>query len=98
MKIIYKKRGKGKTLKLIKQSAKTRSIIITPTYRMAEHIRDMAKELEYDIPTPLCYKQLSLCHGNNCNILIDNAEMLLQHIFVFNEIDAISITRKGNKK
>lgn len=46
-------RGTGKTTHLIWVSANTGAVIVAPTYQMAKHIDQMARELGLIIPSPI---------------------------------------------
>ena len=46
-------RQSGKTTGLIKQSASTKAIIVAPTLTMARYIKELATEIDLDIPTPI---------------------------------------------
>lgn len=53
MKIYSTGRRNGKTASLIKESAKTGSVIVVTSYLMANYIFDLAKQLNLDIPYPI---------------------------------------------
>ena len=47
------KRQSGKTTEMIKQSAETGAVIVTPTSIAADYIKRMALDMMFDIPKPI---------------------------------------------
>lgn len=100
MEIIFGPRQSGKTTELIKRSHSSRAVIVTATQERAESVKQMAKELQIDIPDPICI--YSLMHQtrswgvlNNGHILIDNADTVLNCICAGYKIDAITMTERS---
>lgn len=69
MKKIIMERGHGKTTQLIFLSSKTNTPIITPFYK--EHIKELAKELDVEIPEPLTLRELD----NRCLLRFEIEEI-----------------------
>ena len=97
MEIIFGPRQNGKTMELIKRSNGSRAVIVTATHKRAEAVKQMAKELQIDIPDPICID--SLMHQtrswgvlNNGHILINDADDVLKSICAGYKIDAITMT------
>ena len=100
MEIIFGPRQSGKTVELIKRSHSSRAVIVTATQERAEAVKQMAKELQIDIPDPICID--SLIHQkrywgilNNGHIQIDDADAVLSYICSGYEIDAITMTERS---
>ena len=100
MDIIVGGRGAGKTVELIKRSHSSKAVIVTATYTRVEAVKQMAKELQIDIPDPICID--SLKHQtrswgvlNNRHILIDDADAVLSYICAGYKIDAITMTERS---
>lgn len=53
MKIFTADRQTEKTMALVRESAKTRAIIVVATYQMVQHVILLAKQLNLDIPEPI---------------------------------------------
>ena len=90
-KIFFGGIGTGKTTELIKESFKNNTYIVCgdPTY-----IFRFAKDIGYNIPFPLSYREFleNRYQGKNINgFLIDNIETLFR-IMKFHNIDGFSIT------
>lgn len=95
MKVIMLERGKGKTTELVKISAETQTYILTATKQNVEHICQIADDLGLNIPYPITvneYLNGKLRGSFIKNILIDNADCVLQSIFNTVQIDAITLT------
>ncbi len=92
---IIRKPFSGKTTELIKKSAETGMIIITPTKSMEKHTAKMAEDMGLQIPKPIniiSYLNNRRFLGIHEKILIDNADVCLQVIFgIETEIDTITI-------
>lgn len=80
MKKIIMERGHGKTTQLIFLSSKTNTPIITPFYK--EHIKELAKELDVEIPEPLTLRELDNRCLKGTDVLVDNAEYVLDNILL----------------
>lgn len=100
MEIIFGPRQNGKTMELIKRSNSSRAVIVTATHKRAEAVKQMAKELQIDIPDPICID--SLMHQtrswgvlNNGHILINDADDVLKSICARYKIDAITMTERS---
>lgn len=109
-KLIYRKRGRGKTLKLIQECfyANRReggnyTYILTSTKENAKRIFDMARKKKYDIPLPLsvCDVKGTGLRGTFIrHLLIDDIEDVLGMLFAERRIDIPLITMsnyKGNE-
>lgn len=104
MRIIYKRKGEGKTTDLIKLSAGTRGkVIVCINQSDVYRILDEAKNMGVNIPTPMSYDEFANCcfmgdakHKGTIieSFLIDNADLLLQYLTRVN-IEAITLTKKG---
>lgn len=95
MKIIYKKRRAGKTTELINIAANGFYYIICTTTEEAGRVARQAEELGKDIPMPISFDEFVNKRFNPAGIkgfLIDNADLLLQHIAGQTKIEAISIS------
>lgn len=57
MNIYAAERQTGKTTMLVKESAKTGAIIVTPNSLMGNYIISLADRLGVDIPAPITVKQ-----------------------------------------
>lgn len=96
MKKIIKKPCGGKTTELIKISAETGNVIISPTSMMAENTFRMAKDIGLDIPHPIdiCsfLSNKSICSYDFKKVLVDNADVCIQQLFGNKtEIDVITM-------
>ena len=83
MKIINKERASGKTTQLIYTSATTGFRIITPNAHMASNIAKMAKQMGFDIPTPLSdveYRSDPHLSHNHDPILIDECLEIIAEV------------------
>ena len=95
MELILKKRGERKTTELIRRSAETHTYILVSDKRRVKNIVKTAKKLNLHIPYPITfmeYLENKLRGSHIKNILIDDADDLLRHIFFNIQIDAITIT------
>lgn len=83
IKVIARGRNTGKTIELIKHSAETGAYIVCQSEQQASHLQRQARELGFDIPFPLTYREFlsnRYLAGGIKSFAIDNAEMLLQEI------------------
>ena len=83
MKIIFGKRGIGKTSELIITSKMTGYQIVTSSQSSAENIKNMSKDMNCEIPEPITISQFNsrefkgYKHSIN-KVLIDNLEFVLE--------------------
>ena len=75
-------RQSGKTTGLIKQSALTKAIIVAPTLTMARYTKEIATEMNLDIPTPISVYEFIKCKYISClrdtdRYLIDELQSVL---------------------
>lgn len=111
MNTVIGERCSGKTTRLIKKSAETGAVIVTATVMMADYIKDTARRMNLEIPSPISATQLlNLKHGrrntpidglllediHKRGILIDEAQIVLQNIFSGCLIDEITLTDLGD--
>lgn len=102
MNIIIGKRGSGKTTELIKKSAEEKIYILTATKCRAREILEVAKRLNLIIPYPITvaeYINDDTYRGpvdERGEILIDDADGVLQYIFNGVYIDGITLTDQHN--
>jgi len=76
-------RSKGKTIKLIKESARTNNYIVCHSIDEACRIQALAIEMKLQIPLPITYYEFleKRYYAKGINgFLIDNADMFLQSI------------------
>lgn len=80
MNLLIKEKGSGKTTGLIYSSESTRYPIVTSSKIQACYIKDMAKEMNCDIPDPLTVDDLRLSGAlpSFANVLFDNVETILE--------------------
>ena len=96
-KLIYRKRGRGKTLKLIQECfyANRRdggnfTYILTSNKESAHRVFEMARKKGYDIPFPITVgevKNKGLCGTFIRHLLIDDVEEVLAMFFTERRID-----------
>ena len=100
-KLIYRKRGRGKTLKLIqacfyanRKDGGNYTYILTSTKENAKRIFDMARKKNYDIPLPICASEVrnKLVGTFIRHLLIDDVEDVLGMLFTERRIDIPLIT------
>ena len=101
-KLIYRKRGRGKTLKLIQEcfyanrkDGGNYTYILTSTKENARRIFDMARKKNYDIPLPICVSEIKsngLTGTFIRHLLIDDVEDVLGLLFAARRIDIPLIT------
>lgn len=101
-KLIYRKRGRGKTLKLIQECfyANRRdggnfTYILTSSKENAHRVFEMARKKGYDIPFPISVwevKNKSLSGTFIRHLLIDDIEEVLAILFAERRIDIPLIT------
>lgn len=97
MRLIVKPRQSGKTSELIRMSEETNAYILTLNRGMAEYVSKMAEQQGYNILFPITldeYMRSRLKGSHVTHILIDNADMILQHIFSEATIDAITMSEQ----
>ena len=96
MKVIYKGRGEGKTTKLIEESAQTGIYILCANRSAAQNIFNQAHDLNLNIPFPVTVEEYFRTHGFRGSfireVLIDDADLVLQTVFDQVRIDEISLT------
>lgn len=106
-KLIYRKRGRGKTLKLIqtcfyanRRDGGNYTYILTSTKENAKRIFDMARKKNYDIPLPICVGEIKmngLAGTFIRHLLIDDVEDVLGMLFTERRIDIPLITMSNYK-
>ena len=93
---IFKPRQSGKSTDLIKISAVTGYYIVTANRIRAEALFEQARELGYNIPNPFTvddYLRSGKLKGSFIKeILIDDADAVLQAVFDTVHIEAITMT------
>lgn len=98
MKIIYEKRGTGKTSKLIQMSHDMNTYILTVNQKRAALIAKMAHEMGIAIPYPVTVDDYMRCRFRGSfikDILIDDADDVLKQIFHTVNIEAITMTDRN---
>ena len=88
-------RGKGKTTYLVMRSARTQTYILTLNKKRAKEISRIADTMGLHIPYPITleeYLHNKLRGTFITNILIDDADDILQALFSPLKIDAITMT------
>jgi hypothetical protein len=80
LKVIADKRGTGKTTKLVYASHVTGARILCMSRRNIDNIKDLARELKMAIPNPVCVKDIQCSDVMQGDILVDNAEYVLQEL------------------
>ena len=88
-------RGKGKTTYLVMRSARTQTYILTLNKQRAKEISRIANNMGLYIPYPITleeYLRDKLRGTFITNILIDDADDILQALFSPLKIDAITMT------
>lgn len=85
MNIYAAERQTGKTTMLVKESAKTGAIIVTPTYQMRNYIIGLANHLNINIPDPITVDQYIkiLVYGSlgkSQKYLVDELQMMLSQM------------------
>lgn len=85
MKIYAAERQTGKTTMLVKESAKTGAIIVSPTYQMRKYIIGLADKLGLEIPSPITVKQYFQIlardrRDSNQKYLVDELQMMLNQM------------------
>ena len=101
MKKIIKPRGKGKTTELIKLSAETNTYILVANKMRQIAVAELARSMNIDIPYPVTVEDYMRTHFRGSfikNILIDDADAVLQSIFNTVVIDAITITEPESEE
>lgn len=90
MNIYVGARQSGKTIELIRLSARTGATIAVATYQMAEDIKFKAKLMDLEIPEPVTYAEIFRNYGHNKpkRYLVDEAQMLLRQL----NVDVATVT------
>lgn len=96
-------RGDGKTLRMIKRSAETRSTIVVLNSKHVERIKVMAKKLGYDIPEPMGISQFRddyyrVGRDFRNGVLIDDFDLIIRDLFKGVPINAITVTNDNEVK
>lgn len=78
--LISRERGEGKTHDLIITSAMTGYPIVCYNERSVEHVKNMAKEMGYEIPTPKSMTTLNHYKPYEENILVDDLQFFLEEM------------------
>ena len=63
MKLIYKGRRQGKTYDMIKLASENEGYILCRTFKQAQHIYDLSKDMGLSIHFPITYDDLPLTKG-----------------------------------
>lgn len=99
---IFRPRQSGKSTDLIKMSAVTGWYIVTANRVRAKILFDLAQKYGFDIPNPFTvedYLRSGKLKGSFIkNILIDDADAVLQAVFDTVRIEAITMTYDENSK
>lgn len=93
---IIKERGTGKTTELIKKSSETGYYIIVATVNNARNVSNLARSMNIDIPFPITveeYLRGKMCGSYIKNVLIDDADVILETIFNSVIIDTCTLTK-----
>lgn len=104
MEVIYRKRGRGKTIKLLQECIKLNRIPNNLTYilvsdrKRAIWLNDYAKRKGYLIPFPISVPEISSCKMQGIsikNLLVDDVEDVLKAFAgnIFN-IPMMTLTKK----
>lgn len=103
MKVIYQPRGTGKTTELVKESARTRAVIVCYNPAEVHNILHLAKCLKLDVPKPIIMDQIFNHSHRRVNtkglkLIFDDLGCMLER-FVGCPIHAVSINKKehGNE-
>lgn len=79
MRLLIKDRGKGKTTGLIYASEATGYPIATGNEVMVDHIKQMAKEMNCNIPEPITFYELKKLRDNSYStVLLDEVTCILE--------------------
>ena len=99
---IFRPRQLGKSTELIKISAETGHYIVTANRIRAKVLFEQAQKLGYNIPNPFTvedYLRSRKLKGSFIkNILIDDADAVLQAVFDTVRIEAITMTYDGTER
>jgi len=96
MELIIRPLAGGKTLEAIKLACREQAIIICHTSGAAQHVKAMAKGLNYPIPEPMSYFEWKQVRSQLKDpIIFDNLDLIMQEVFGTNIIAA---TATGKKK
>lgn len=86
MKMVMRPRSGGKTLTCIRESARTKAVIVCLNRTEVERIKALAASSGYEIPTPMDYSEMKCkCRGllheeYSRGIIFDNADIILQSL------------------
>jgi hypothetical protein len=98
MRIITRSRRAGKTTEAIKLVSKTNGYLVVMNKIEAQRVAKQAEEMGLNIRFPITFSELirdGLRGSFVRNIVIDNTDMLLEHIFPGLRIDGITINNSG---
>jgi len=98
MRILYSKRGTGKTREAISIASKTSSHIVCEGKKRASEVFSMAKEMGMDIPFPLTYDEFveGRFYGMSVkSFVIEDVDLLIQRFARGIPVKLITITREG---
>lgn len=101
MKVITGDRGTGKTTMLIEESAKTGAYIVVAHRRLARFVSDMARGKNLRIPYPITFDEFlsglpGRASGRDFHVLIDDVNLLLDHLARWMPIDGITVYTDPN--
>ena len=101
MKVFYMRRGEGKTRKIIELAVKNKAYIIVTDRRRAQSVYEMAVKMGFPgmlFPVTVSEYMSNKMRGSYVkNVLLDDADDILQHIFSTVRINAISLTDPGEE-
>lgn len=95
MEVIYKARRLGKTTEVIKKAAETKAYIIVPNEQQKREVLRRAEEMKVNIRNPVTWAEFQQDQMRGSwvrNVVIDNADLILQQVFADLKIEAISLT------
>jgi hypothetical protein len=101
MRVICKPRRAGKTTDLIKMAAQSQAYIVVMHRREAQRIAEQAEEMGLDIRFPVTFEELlqtKMVGSFVRNIIIDNADILLERLLGNLKIECISLTEEDTRK
>jgi hypothetical protein len=96
MKVIAGDRGTGKTVALIRESAKTGAYIVVAHQRLASWTAEKAREMGLKIPFPITFDEFldgrsTYGRGMEYHVLIDDVNLLLLRLARSIPIDGFSV-------
>lgn len=94
---IIKPRRMGKSLELIKRAEETNAYIVVTTRRDALNLMQLAEKHGHKILFPVTFDEAingKFIGSFIKHILIDDADMMLQMLFRYTEIDAITMSEE----